>query len=185
MAGKGSPSMPFRRRFIMAKQNDFTFKLGIGDVIYVDEACLPPLVISAYYPEGENEGDPPTYIAHPLQSLSNFSRADKEAGIPGCSYIRNTDWIWRDLTEGEEEDLVITSRTIRLFAKDTKDFSEGVHVVGKVSNRVFPKLQEKILDLAFDEDSPFHHLTEEDLRPRKDFDSAIDLALTNIPTRLS
>lgn len=160
----------------MAKQNNTTTTtFTAGDVVHVAEACLPYLVIEDFYPDGEEEGGAPTYTTRPLQPLSDFSRADKEAGLPGCRFVRNHEWLWEDeIREAEGEDLVITGRVIRLVVEDPRDFSERVRIVGRISPGALDALQRKLLAIVLSEDNPFEGI---DLEPREAFDAAISLAL--------
>ncbi|QQS61234.1 MAG: hypothetical protein IPN70_05105 [Candidatus Moraniibacteriota bacterium] len=155
--------------------------IEIGSVLYVEEACLPSLVVIEFFPDGDGyEGDTsPTYLVRPLMPLCEFSEADKQAGLPGCHFVRDGEWLWRNeemfFLEGDG-DLVLTERILWIRVSDPEEFSDKVHVIGKVSPTALRAVQKKILELILNEDS-FSSMKKEDLLPRVNFQGAIDFAL--------
>jgi hypothetical protein len=154
----------------------------VGDVLYVVGACLPPLLIISFCEKGEYGDDLPTYITRALQPLSDFTEHDKEVGLPGCYYLRGSEWLSRDQILEMQGDLVVTGRVVRLCVADQKEFEGGVELTGRIAATVVEeKIEWKLFDDAF-RDNP---LTEEDRVPRDNFFEAIDLAMADFQETLS
>lgn len=152
-----------------------TSHVQIGDILHIQEKCLPPLLVDRYYPEGEfGEGGLPIYITRALMSLSDFTNEDREVGLPGCYLIRESEWVFQDKELEDEGDLVVTGDTVRLAVSDWEVFTTRVGVVGRVKDSVISGIDQKLTNLI---DDGLRGLTKEDLLPRQHFSEAIRLAL--------
>jgi hypothetical protein len=110
-------------------------------------ACLPPILIVAYAADGMwegKDGSRPMYVGYAVVSLSDLTRSDKEAGLPGCHYVRDAQWLARDNALLLEGDMVVTDEVFYLL----ECMFPHTEVVGRVSEEVLAESARKREDFS-------------------------------------
>ena len=99
-----------------------------GDVIHLQDAGLPYIILVDHYPDGLWEDADGLFVGYCLEHFNNIPRKDREVGIPYFYFVRDTDWVEKDEVLEEEGDFFITDQVFYflecMFQKAT--------VVGKV-----------------------------------------------------
>lgn len=147
-----------------------------GTVLVVKDVRLPPLVVVAYFPDGEWDEGVPAYFTYALQPLASFSEADREAGLPGYYRVRTAEWVHRDPILEDEGDLVLTTCAVHMVVADLVDFAKRTRVVGRVSLEALAGLERECVALI---EGPDSGLTNEELHPRDVFAEVISRTLRN------
>jgi hypothetical protein len=155
-----------------AKMSELVTDIKAGDVVHIAGGCLPHILIDSYESEGLWEGmdgGRPMYVGYALAQLSDFSEADRAAGLPGCHFVRDAQWHHRNPLLTTEGDLVVTDQPVYLL----ECMLGEVMVVGRVTDDTHRDAAEKRLNMLDTLDC----LTEEDLQPRDTLRQATLLAL--------